>query len=67
MAKFYPFTGPNGIHIINLELVREASQDIDGNLTLRFDRDDEIKLEPPEAGNCMNAINELSVPATRTR
>ncbi len=67
MAKFFPKTGPNGIHLINLELVREASQDMDGNLMLRFDRDDEIKIEPPEAGNCMAALNELSVPAVRHR
>jgi len=65
MARFFQSIGPSGLRHINLDLVREVVQDVDGTLTLRFDRNDEIKLDQPDAGNCMHIINQLGASARR--
>jgi hypothetical protein len=60
MTRLFLTTGPGGVRAINLELVREFTQDADGKVTLRFDREDKITVEGSQARDCMAAINEMA-------
>ena len=58
MANFVVITGKQGYERINLDAVRQITEDMEGQMTLHFDLNHRLTLNRENSRHVMNEINE---------
>jgi hypothetical protein len=59
MAKILFVNGKDGFQAVNLDRLRWASQNTDGDVFLHFDKEDNLIVKGKDAATCWEAINEM--------